>query len=615
MVRFPLVERGSVYFELDGLAEAGIWSFAVALAAAKPNIQLSVSAYAELSADTTVTVSTWTSVHGRLASPLDGPVIIYARVTDGELPVSGARVTVQIRKPQGEIVKLQLGDEGTGYPDITAGDGIYSGYLTSFSSVAGYYSLEVVAEDGAGSARIPTPSAAMAEDCCGSVYPVVSSIPTPSFRRVVMGSSFYLTQGVQFFIRNGLPRIEDIFPPSRITDLRVEPGKGSEGLQVVLGWTAPGGNFNQGTADRYQIRAYTNRADATNSSRSGVLVHEGSVPRPGPAGSVEQCAVTLPLANQIFWYGVVAVDAADNHGPLSNLVPVMTRELVLEAQASSTKNLTGIALHPSVLEVFEDNLMVYIIAGCVTGIILIILIVILISLRISKTRNAVSKKPRRDQYITEISSPTLIHSSSNLPGILKDSNLSVLPPGSTGKCSDFSLDYAVYKTGGSGMPAGNRDDISWAILPTYSNSAFKKSSDTLVDSGYYRAGEQVDNVSEFYRPCTDYVTYQNLGLKEGVVSAGGGDVSDNGTGTTSSTDCENSETCSDKALPHFGQQDGGGGKDASRNAASEFHSLIVTGESWRGGEAGKLSVSGPLSLQGLSEYDIQEKRRRRESFV
>ena len=34
-----------------------------------------------------------------------------------------------------------------------------------------------------------------------------------------------------------------------------------------------------------------------------------------------------------------------------------------------------------VLQVFEDNLLVYIVAGCVTGIVLIVLIVILVSLR------------------------------------------------------------------------------------------------------------------------------------------------------------------------------------------------------------------------------------------
>ena len=38
----------------------------------------------------------------------------------------------EVRKPQGGLVSLTLVDDGSGYPDITAGDGIYSGYLTAF---------------------------------------------------------------------------------------------------------------------------------------------------------------------------------------------------------------------------------------------------------------------------------------------------------------------------------------------------------------------------------------------------------------------------------------------------------------------------------------------------
>merc|ERR1711899_477112 len=90
-------------------------------------------------------------------------------------------------------------------------------------------------------------------------------------------------------------------------------------------------------------------------------------------------------------------------------------------------NMSAASLPSTVLEAFEDNLMVYIISGCITGIALIILLVIVISLRISRSK---SVKPKRD-LIKEISSPTLIHSSSTIPGILKDSShLSVLPKGS-----------------------------------------------------------------------------------------------------------------------------------------------------------------------------------------
>jgi hypothetical protein len=51
-------------------------------------------------------------------------------------------------------------------------------------------------------------------------------------------------------------------------------------------------------------------------------------------------------------------------------------------------------------QVFEDNLMIYIIAGCVTGITLIIIIVIVISVRISRTKS--TKKKPRQEFIREI---------------------------------------------------------------------------------------------------------------------------------------------------------------------------------------------------------------------
>merc|ERR1712073_219754 len=83
-------------------------------------------------------------------------------------------------------------------------------------------------------------------------------------------------------------------------------------------------------------------------------------------------------------------------------------------------------------------------------------------------------------------------------------------------------------------------DLSWAILPSYSNVAFKKSSETIVDSGFYRAGEAVDNVYEFYQPSAEYAIYQQVNKEKKFE-----DTSDNGTATT---DCEISDTHSDKIL-------------------------------------------------------------------
>ena len=73
----------------------------------------------------TVTVSTWTTADGRLSRPSDGPVILYARVMDGSFPVAGASVLAEVRGPQGGLVSVDLVDDGSGYPDVTSGDGIY----------------------------------------------------------------------------------------------------------------------------------------------------------------------------------------------------------------------------------------------------------------------------------------------------------------------------------------------------------------------------------------------------------------------------------------------------------------------------------------------------------
>ena len=47
--------------------------------------------------------------------------------------MSGAAVVALVTRPDGTVVEVRLRDDGAGYPDITAGDGIYSAYFTQFS--------------------------------------------------------------------------------------------------------------------------------------------------------------------------------------------------------------------------------------------------------------------------------------------------------------------------------------------------------------------------------------------------------------------------------------------------------------------------------------------------
>ena len=309
---------------------------------------------------------------------------------------------------------------------------------------------------------------------------------------MVVAPSFAVTVAVQYFLRGGVPKMQDIFPPSRISDLHLaQYGNNNNNNEVEsinstllarLAWTAPGGDLTSGQATGYEIRCYTNRESLAEGSFShtGIPVHASAVPRPSQPGSRDFATVTLPWANEVFYYGVVALDEDGNRSPVSNLVPVFAREAPSPAPQAELRqgNMSAASLPSTVLEAFEDNLMVYIISGCITGIALIILLVIVISLRISRRK---SVKPKRD-LIKEISSPTLIHSSSTIPGILKDSShLSVLPKGSPGALKNLQKNKNVIEVSAGGYsqeysgypPPG--EDVSWAILPTYTNSAFQVS--------------------------------------------------------------------------------------------------------------------------------------------
>ena len=81
------------------------------------------------------------------------------------MPVIDAHVKATIFKPGGDLdasspLTFVLRDNGAGYPDITAGDGIYSGYFADYATVPGLYTVRVVADNNDGLARTPKVQAA-----------------------------------------------------------------------------------------------------------------------------------------------------------------------------------------------------------------------------------------------------------------------------------------------------------------------------------------------------------------------------------------------------------------------------------------------------------------------
>ena len=162
---FSKFEDGMVVFSHPGIAQAGIWTYHAKL---YPNTGLSST--------TKMTVDVVSQSNNAEAEPFllevfsntdsdpnvdayNDQVVLYARLTKGNAPVIGANVRATIFRPGGPEsnppVVLMMRDNGAGYPDITAQDGIYSVYFSDFATVPGFYSVQVSADNNGGSARTP----------------------------------------------------------------------------------------------------------------------------------------------------------------------------------------------------------------------------------------------------------------------------------------------------------------------------------------------------------------------------------------------------------------------------------------------------------------------------
>lgn len=85
------------------------------------------------------------------------PLVLLAEVKRGEAPVLDAKVEVIVTRPElnGTAIykeRFQLFDTGSGDPDITKGDGVYSRYFSAAGSGPGIYTFEAVVSDNGNTA-------------------------------------------------------------------------------------------------------------------------------------------------------------------------------------------------------------------------------------------------------------------------------------------------------------------------------------------------------------------------------------------------------------------------------------------------------------------------------
>ena len=388
---FPTYEHGLAYFRLAGAAEPGIWSYTIrlyqTLASHYPVYLEVLGEPAGESEEEAIGLETWHVQSGEAGTD----VYLYAEVKQGSLPVLDARVVATVTRPLGddgvETVEVELRDLGTGYPDVTKGDGVYSGYFTDLSRQSGSYQVTVRATHNDGNARTPKLSASVVADdnvCCGSATPVSYTIPTGPFTRFVAGSSFFVEQPSSFY-SVGNQGVSDIFPPSRVTDFAFDNYL-EDSLFVTLKWTAPGGDRDRGRAFRYEIRCYTNREalrDA-NFADMSIPVHASLIPAPEVNGAEQRCTVGVPWPNEVFYYAIVAFDEAGNRGKISNTVSVYIKEEPsTEGSVSGHENDVDSETLSSgqPLTAGDQNSVVFIIVGVVCGVLVVLILLTVVAIR------------------------------------------------------------------------------------------------------------------------------------------------------------------------------------------------------------------------------------------
>ncbi len=93
---------------------------------------------------------------------------------------------------------------------------------------------------------------------------------------------------------------------------------------VMLLWTAPGNNGNQGQATKYHVRYSTTEIVDDDDYDNATQVPDGMVPAPQPAGFPESLTLTGLGPEQVIWAAIKTVDGNSNVSVLSNIVKVST---------------------------------------------------------------------------------------------------------------------------------------------------------------------------------------------------------------------------------------------------------------------------------------------------
>ncbi|XP_067847020.1 calcium-activated chloride channel regulator 1-like [Heptranchias perlo] len=342
--------------KINGTAQTGTWMYAILNPGNKQAITITVTSRA---ADEKVPPVT---VNGHISrKDSTSPIIVYAEVSHGFLPVLFAKVTAIIERPAGLPVELDLSDDGLG-ADTNRHDGVYSKYFLSFNG-PGRYNLKVRVQGKEGTTRMAIRRGGYAMYIPGYTENGNIQINPPrppvneedlqpqlgSFSRVKSGGSISLPPGT--------PIVD--FPPSKITDLQATIVKD----KFELEWTAPGEDYDQGTASRYEMRMSDNLLQLRDNFTKAALVNLTSL-NPRPSGSRETVTIVPenPENGTTVYFALLAYDKNNTSSEMSNVAKVSVFVPLVEYPK-------GINISEIVLIVAVVSFIVCLIAGITTCIV------------------------------------------------------------------------------------------------------------------------------------------------------------------------------------------------------------------------------------------------------
>ncbi|KAI5938322.1 calcium-activated chloride channel regulator 1-like [Manis javanica] len=277
----------SARLRIPGIAETGTWTYSLLNKHASSQM-LTVTMTTRARSPTTLPVIA-TAHMSQDTAQYPNPVIVYAQVSQGFLPVLEINVTAVIETEDGHQVTLELWDNGAG-ADTVKNDGIYSRYFTDYHG-NGRYSLKVRAQAKKNTARL-----SLKQRQNKALYipgyvengKIILNPPRPETKDDMAEAKVEdfsrLTSGGSFTV-SGAPlpgNPTHVFPPGKITDLEAK----FKDDHIQLSWTAPGNVLDKGKANSYIIRMSKCFLNLREDFDKAAFVNTSSL-IPKEAGSVE----------------------------------------------------------------------------------------------------------------------------------------------------------------------------------------------------------------------------------------------------------------------------------------------------------------------------------------